>query len=80
MQFNSLIPELDVSNLEKSLHFYIDLTGFNIEYRRNESKFVFLSLQAPKSCYKKGMAIGLLEYPFGRGLNFQIQVNSINLI
>lgn len=43
MKFNKIIPELSVSNLEKSLAFY-QLIGFKIEYERPENKFTFLSL------------------------------------
>ena len=43
MKFNKIIPELSVSNLEKSLAFY-QLIGFKIEYERPENRFVFLSL------------------------------------
>ena len=43
MKFNKIIPELSVSNLEKSLVFY-QLAGFKIEYERPENRFVFLSL------------------------------------
>lgn len=41
MKFNSLIPELSVSNIEKSKSFYISL-GFRIMYERKEDKFCFL--------------------------------------
>ena len=43
MYFNKIIPELSVTNLEKSLEFYRTL-GFKTEYERPENKFVFLSL------------------------------------
>lgn len=43
MYFNKIIPELSVTNLEKSLKFYRTL-GFKTEYERTENKFVFLSL------------------------------------
>lgn len=83
MQFNKLIPELDVSNLEKSLHFYVDLLGCSIEYRREESKFIFLSLQGSQIMLQErngNWETGVLEYPYGRGINFQIQVNSISVM
>ena len=44
MKFNALIPELSVSDIEKSIYFYIDVLGFKIEYERPENKFVFISL------------------------------------
>lgn len=44
MKFNSLIPELSVSNIEKSKDFYVNILGFKVEYEREEDKFAFLSL------------------------------------
>ena len=44
MKFNSLIPELSVSNIKKSKDFYINILGFKLEYERVEDKFAFLSL------------------------------------
>ena len=41
IEFNSLIPELSVSNIEISKKFYKDL-GFKIVYERLESKFCFM--------------------------------------
>ena len=44
MKFNSLIPELSVSNIERSKKFYLSL-GFKIMYERKENKFIFLQLE-----------------------------------
>ena len=44
MKFNSLIPELSVSNINKSKEFYLKL-GFNIMYERVEDKFVFFAIR-----------------------------------
>ena len=41
MKFNSLIPELSVSNIEKSVEFYKKI-GFKVIYERLENKFCFL--------------------------------------
>ena len=43
MKFNALIPELSVSDINVSKHFYIDILGFNLEYERKQDKFVFIS-------------------------------------
>ncbi|MDS5775534.1 glyoxalase, partial [Streptococcus pneumoniae] len=34
MDYNAVIPELLVSNIEQSRSFYCDLLGFRIEYQR----------------------------------------------
>ncbi|WP_291650961.1 hypothetical protein [Clostridium sp.] len=44
IEFNKLIPELSVINIEESKKFYIDILGFKLEYKRLEDKFAFLSL------------------------------------
>ena len=44
MKFNSLIPELSVSNIERSKDFYLSL-GFKIRYERKENKFCFIELE-----------------------------------
>ena len=44
IKFNSLIPELSVSNIKISKKFYLDL-GFQVKYERKEDKFCFLHLE-----------------------------------
>ena len=84
MKFNKMIPELSVSNLEKSLTFYKTL-GFKIEYERPENKFAFLSLDEIQfmvqeiSEYDK-WDVAPLSYPFGNGINFQLEVDNVEYI
>ncbi|MGE7367800.1 VOC family protein [Neorhizobium sp. NPDC001467] len=40
--FNALVPELDVSDIAASLHFWCDLLGFHIVYDRPAAGFAFL--------------------------------------
>ena len=83
MRFNKLIPELGVTDLKKSLDFYTTLIGFKIEYRREESKFAFLSFQDSQIILEElndTWKTGKLEYPFGRGINLQIEVVDIEPI
>lgn len=82
--FNKNIPELSVSNLENSLIFYTTL-GFKVEYERPENRFVFLSmgdiqfmLQELSDNDKWNLAP--LTYPFGNGINFQLEVDSVDKI
>jgi catechol 2,3-dioxygenase-like lactoylglutathione lyase family enzyme len=81
MKFNKLIPELSVSNFQKSLEFYTKILGFKVEYSRK--KFAFLSLQGSQIMIEEinnHWKTGELKYPFGRGINFQIEINDINPI
>lgn len=84
MKFNKLIPELSVSNLNKSLEFYKSL-GFKIEYDRPENKFAFLSLEGSQIMLQEiskndKWSLKKLKYPFGNGVNFQIEVASVDKI
>lgn len=78
MYFNKTIPELDVTDINESIKFYLTC-GFKIEYERKEDKFVFLSLGEIQFMLQElsddnKWEIGRLEYPFGRGVNFQLEV------
>ena len=37
MDYQAVIPEFVVSDIEKSRHFYCDLLGFSVEYERPEA-------------------------------------------
>ncbi len=83
MHFNSLIPELNVSDFEKSFAFYTQILGFHVEYRRDEDKFAFLSLQQNQLMIEQistSWQTGPLEYPFGRGMNLSIEVDSLAVL
>ena len=83
MKFNKLIPELSVSNLAKSLNFYTKVLKFKIEYQRPSSKFAFVSFQGSQFMIEEinhEWETGKLEYPFGRGINFQIDVKDVKPI
>ena len=82
MQFNPLIPEFYVSDFPKSLKFYTDI-GFKVEYKRTSPDFAFLSFQKSQIMIQQqepNWTTGKLEYPYGRGVNFQISVSNIDLI
>jgi catechol 2,3-dioxygenase-like lactoylglutathione lyase family enzyme len=80
MRFSKLIPELSVSNIVESLRFYRDIIGFNVEYSRPKEKFYFLSIDSAQLMIEEinnHWWTGELVYPFGRGINFQIEVNDV---
>ena len=83
MKFNALIPELSVKDIERSKWFYLEILGFQLEYERTNDKFVFLSLDGAQIMFEKINGYwntGLLKYPFGRGINFQIKADDIQPI
>lgn len=79
MKFNRLIPELSVSNIEISLQFYKSL-GFKVKYERQEDKFYFLELEGNQIMIEEindNWNTGILEYPFGRGINISMTLDNI---
>lgn len=80
MKFNSLIPELSVTDINKSKEFYLSL-GFQIKYERVENKFCFLELENNQIMIEQindNWNTGTLEYPFGRGINISMSVSNVN--
>ena len=86
MEWNQIIPEFDVFNIEESLNFYVGLLGFKVIYDRKEDKFAFLQLEKIQlmiqeiSLDNNKWETGKLEYPLGRGINFQMDVSNIDEI
>lgn len=84
LEFNQNLPEFSVTNLEKSLEFYTT-AGFKIEYDRPENRFAFLSLgkiQIMLQELRKNekWELAPLSYPFGNGINFQLDVKNVDKI
>lgn len=79
MKYNKLIPELSVSDINKSKEFYLKL-GFKIKYERIEDKFIFLELEGNQIMIQEEndtWNVGDMEYPFGRGINISMSVNDV---
>jgi catechol 2,3-dioxygenase-like lactoylglutathione lyase family enzyme len=81
---NALVPEFAVSNFTDSKYFYCNILGFTCEYERPEDGFAYLALGAAELMIDQ-IGIGRTfndghlpdAYPYGRGLNVQIQVADI---
>lgn len=84
LTFNTLIPELTVSNIHQTKKFYVDVLGFNIEYSRENDRFLFLSFGGAQMMFEEfhdeGWNVGVLEYPYGRGINFEIGTQNIETL
>ena len=81
MEFNSLIPELTVTDIERTKAFYVGILQFKIEYERPENKFVFLSLEKNQMMFEQengNWSVEVLEYPYGRGINFEMTVSNVD--
>lgn len=83
MEFNKLVPELSVTNIDVSKDFYINILHFKLEYERPADKFAFLSYQGSQIMIEEinnHWSVGELVRPFGRGINFQIETNEIEAV
>jgi catechol 2,3-dioxygenase-like lactoylglutathione lyase family enzyme len=89
MTHAKLVPELLCSNLEKTLHFYVELVGFTIQYDRPEDRFAYLSMdgveimveEAPETSEDPRVWwTAKAVHPYGRGINLQIEVADIDLL
>ena len=76
---NPLVPEVIVSDIARSLHFYCGVLGFKVEYQRPEDHFAFLSFHGSQLMLEQddleesSWRVGPLEPPFGRGMNLSIK-------
>ena len=75
----ALVPELLITDLDRSLAFWRDLCGFEVAYDRPEERFAYLTLGSAHLMLEeigdgRHWMTGPLEAPFGRGINFQISV------
>lgn len=81
-----LVPELDVTDLDRSRSFYQVVLGFSVRYERGEEAFAYLEragaelmLQAAAGPGRR-FRTGPLETPFGRGVNFQLEVDDVDAL
>ncbi|MEZ5985476.1 MAG: VOC family protein [Hyphomonas sp.] len=74
----ALVPELYVSDLARSLDFYCGALGFSIVYQRPAEHFAYIEREGAELMLEEPVGrtwlAGPLEAPFGRGVNFQIEV------
>lgn len=77
-----MVPELLVSDLSRSLAFWMGLCGFKVAYRREAEGFIYLDLDGAQFMLEEMRGddywiTGPLEAPLGRGINFEIKVTAI---
>lgn len=81
----SLVPELLVTEIQQSINFWCGLCGFDIAYQRPEEGFAYLSLGSSHIMLEqhgigRDWVTGPLKHPYGRGINFQISVLTLESI
>lgn len=77
-----LIPELMVSDFDRSQRFYVEVLGFSVRYSRDEPRFAMLDLDNVCIMIEREWddpvwSTGPREAPYGRGINFQIEVSDV---
>ncbi|KRA47916.1 bleomycin resistance protein [Devosia sp. Root635] len=77
-----LVPELSIADIGASRRFYCDIVGFSVRYERSEEGFAYLELGAAELMLDqlgagRDWITAPLQLPFGRGVNFQIEVEAI---
>jgi catechol 2,3-dioxygenase-like lactoylglutathione lyase family enzyme len=75
----SLVPELLVFDIDRSLAFWRDACGFEVRYSRPEEGFAYVALggahlMLEQAGISRNWVTDPLEPPLGRGINFQITV------
>ena len=82
MKWNALVPELIVTDLEKSYYFWVNILGFSVKYQRTEVKLMYLELNGAQFMLEElqddQWVTGELNYPLGRGINFQLEVKQLD--
>lgn len=83
MDPSSLVPELDVADLDVAVGCYVEVFGFRVVFRRAEERFAYLVRDGAAVMVQEAAGPGRrfrtapLERPFGRGVNFQLAVPDV---
>ncbi len=81
-----LVPELAVLDLDRSLLAYVDVLGFRCHLTRPEERFAYLIREGVHLMLEEAAGPGRrfhglpLEFPFGRGVNLQIEVRDVDAL
>ncbi len=81
-----IVPELDVTDLERSLAVYEGVFGFRSVVTRPEERFAYLVREGAHLMLQEAAGPGRrfrtapLDFPFGRGINLQIEVSDVDAL
>ncbi|MQC18008.1 MAG: VOC family protein [Chloroflexi bacterium] len=81
----ALVPEFAVTDIDRSVRFYVDVLGFSLLYDRPEERFAYLvrrvgEREAHVMLEEHGgrsFHSAALEHPYGRGSHLQIEVSEV---
>jgi catechol 2,3-dioxygenase-like lactoylglutathione lyase family enzyme len=86
MEFRAkLVPEFVITDLDVSLDFWCGHLGFQVVYDRPQQRFAYLDLDGAqimleqRNDNERQWITGPTEKPFGRGINFQIEVADVRV-
>lgn len=84
MRYAKLVPELVCSDFDRSLRFYTEVLGFDVVYVRPEERFAYLDREGAQIMLEqpveRGFVNGELSLPYGRGVNFEIEVSDVDVL
>jgi len=77
-----LVPELLVTDLDRSLDFWCEICGFSIRYDRRDEGFAYVErgsahVMLEERGVSRNWVPATLATPYGRGVNFQVGVDAI---
>ncbi len=79
--WNVMVPELTVIDFNTSLTFYTEILGFSVRNQRKNPNFAYLEQEKVQIMIEQfhvnGWNVAELSPPFGRGVNFQIELSDI---
>ncbi|GAB3136224.1 VOC family protein [Marisediminicola antarctica] len=81
----ALVPELLVTDIDRSIEFWCGTCGFELRYSRPEERFAYIVLgkahvMLEQVSVGRNWVTSELEAPLGRGINFQISVPDTDAI
>ena len=83
-KYAKLVPELFCSDIDRSLRFYTGVLGFKVLYSRPEEHFAYLEREGAELMLDQSTTRRLLAeepaYPYGRGINLQIEVSDVDAL
>jgi catechol 2,3-dioxygenase-like lactoylglutathione lyase family enzyme len=82
MEWNPLVPELVVNDYAISKKFYTEILGFSLSFERPEDRFGYFDLSGAQIMLLQSPGADIYQInrpgPNGKGLHFQIELNSIS--
>lgn len=81
----ALVPELLVTDLDRSIEFWCGDCGFQLRYSRPDERFAYIAFGTAHVMLEqvgigRNWVAAALETPFGRGINFQVTVPDVEVI